>query len=492
MAILRRNERKLVGDVLKMQQEKNTNVLNKVYDADAFRDAGHRLVDFLADQLDSMKAGTNEQALPWGNPTDVLAEVDGWAAADSGELFENVFQRCIRLHDPRCMGHQLMPPAPVAALAGVMADFMNNGMGVYEMGPAGSSIEHWLIKRIVEKFGFGADAGGFMTHGGTLANLTGMLAARARQCPSVWQTGEPSNLAVMVSSQAHYCMDRAARAMGWGEDGVIQVPCNDRFGMDAELLEGLLAKATADGKQVIAVCGTACTTSTGSIDDLQAIGQFCQRHNLWFHVDGAHGAGLVFSEKYRHLLDGIELADSIGMDFHKMLLAPSVTSAVLFKKGKDAYRTFTQDAEYLLRAEENEDPWHDVARRSFECTKTMLSLKVFSIVTTHGWEIFDQSVTKLIDLAAAFAGLIDASDDFELALRPQANILCFRFTDADGDLSEANAAIRKAVVARGEFYIVQTSFNGETWLRTTISNPMSTSEHFGSLLDYIRKLAKAC
>ena len=200
----------------------------------------------------------------------------------------------------------------------------------------------------------------------------------------------------------------------------------------------------------------------------------------------------MFSEKYRHLLDGIELADSIGMDFHKMLLAPSVTSAVLFKKGKDAYRTFTQDAEYLLRAEENEDPWHDVARRSFECTKTMLSLKVFSIVTTHGWEIFDQSVTRLIDLATAFAELVDSSDDFELALRPQANILCFRFTDADGDLSEANAAIRKAVVARGEFYIVQTSFNGETWLRTTISNPMSTSEHFGSLLDYIRKLAKAC
>ncbi len=472
-----------------MQQEKNVNSLNEVYDADAFRDAGHRLVDFLADQLDSMKAGTNKQTLPWADPSDVLSEVDGWASSERGDLFEQVFRRCIRLHDPRYMGHQLMPPAPVTALAGMLTDFMNNGMGVFEMGPAGSAMERWLIERIAEKFGFGSDAGGFMTHGGTLANLTGLLAARARQCPDAWQSGEPSNLAVMVSSQAHYCMDRAARVMGWGEGGVIQVPCNDRFRMDVLLLEESLAKATAAGKKVIAVCGTACTTSTGSIDDLRAIGQFCQRQKLWFHVDGAHGGAVAFSEKYGHLLDGIELADSIGMDFHKMLLAPSVTSAVLFKNGKDAYRTFAQDADYLLRSDENEDPWHDMARRTFECTKTMLSLKVFSIVATHGWQVFDENVTHLIELASSFADIVEDSDDFELAIRPQANMLCFRFTDVDGDLSQANARIRTTLVEVGEFYIVQTSLNGEAWLRTTITNPMSTSQHFRLLLDHIRELA---
>lgn len=475
---------------MKTQQENNTNILNEVYDADAFRDAGHRLVDFLADQLDGMKAGTNEQTLPWADPDNVLSEVDGWAASENGDLFENVFQRCIRLHDPRYMGHQLMPPAPVTALAGMLTDFMNNGMGVYEMGPAGSAMEHWLIQRIAAKFGFGPDAGGFMTHGGTLANLTGMLAARAMHCPDAWQTGEPSNLAVMVSSQAHYCMDRAARVMGWGEGGVIQVPCNDRYRMNVDLLKESLAEATAAGKQVIAVCGTACTTSTGSIDDLQAIGQFCQRHNLWFHVDGAHGGAIAFSEKYRHLLDGIEMADSIAMDFHKMLLTPSIASAMIFKNSEDAYRNFAQDADYLLRAaDENEDPWHDVARRTFECTKTMLSLKVFSVVTTHGWEAFDQAVTRLIDQAATFADVVKASDDFELAIDPQANMLCFRYVGGDGDLSEANAAIRKLLIEAGEFYIVQTSLNGETWLRTTITNPMTTSLHFSLLLDRIRELA---
>ncbi len=489
MGITRRDELRFESAVLKTQQRNNTNTINEIYDADAFRDAGHRLVDFLADQLDSMKAGTNKQTLPWAEPTALLNSVDGWATAEANKLFEQVFQRCIRLHDPRYMGHQLMPPAPVTALAGMLTDFMNNGMGVYEMGPAGSAMEQWLIRRITAKFGFGEAAGGFMTHGGTLANLTGMLAARAKQCPGAWQKGEPSNLAVMVSAQAHYCMDRAARVMGWGGEGVIQIPCNDQFQMNVDLLEQTLAKATAAGKKVIAVCGTACTTSTGSIDDLQAIGRFCQRHNLWFHVDGAHGGAIAFSDQYRPLLDGIELADSIGMDFHKMLLAPSLTSAVLFKNGKDAYRTFTQDADYLLSAQQEEDPWHDVARRSFECTKTMLSLKVFSIVAIHGWDVFDKNVTRLIDLAASFADVIKDADDFELALAPQANILCFRFTGAEDDLNQVNASIRKTMIEEGQFYIVQTVLQGETWLRTTISNPMSTVAHFRELLERIRDRA---
>ena len=434
-----------------------------------------------------MKSGSNQQTLPWAEPAALLGDVDGWATSEPSELFAQVFKRCIRLHDPRYLGHQLMPPAPVAALAGMLTDFMNNGMGVYEMGPAGSAMEQWLIQRITAKFGFGAEAGGFMTHGGTLANLTGMLAARAKQCPSAWQKGEPSNLAVMVSAQAHYCMDRAARVMGWGENGVIQVPSNDRFQMNVDLLEQSLAEATAAGKKVIAVCGTACTTSTGSIDDLQAIGQFCLKHNLWFHVDGAHGGACAFSSQYRHLIAGIEMADSIGMDFHKMLLAPSLTSAVLFKNGTNAYRTFSQDAEYLLSALEEQDPWHDVARRSFECTKTMLSFKVFSIIAIHGWDILDKNVTQLIDLAASFADLIEAADDFELAIRPQANILCFRFTGAGDDLNRANAAIRKSMTEEGAFYIVQTVLHGETWLRTTISNPLSNITHFSALLERIRE-----
>jgi L-2,4-diaminobutyrate decarboxylase len=460
----------------------------EVYDAEAFRKSGHQLVDFLADQLTAMKSGLNEKTLPWADQNEVLDEVDGWASLESGELFEQVFQRCIRLHDPRYMGHQLMPPAPVTALAGMFTEFMNNGMGVYEMGPAGSAIEHWLMKKVATEFGLGEAADGFMTHGGTLANLTGMLAARAAHCPDAWQTGKPDNLAVMVSEQAHYCMDRAARVMGWGADGVIGVPCDEEYRMRTDLLGAELEKARSAGKRVIAVCGTACTTSTGSVDDLRAIGQFCSQHDLWFHVDGAHGAAVAFSDKYRSLVDGMELADSIGMDFHKMLLAPAVTSAVLFKKGNDAYRTFAQDADYLLRNDGDEDPWHDVARRTFECTKTMLGLKVFSIVANHGWQVFDAAVTQLIDLASCFADQVEATEDFELALRPQANILCFRHVGGDGDLNEVNAGIRKSLIEEGQFYIVQTVLDGETWLRTTITNPVSTPEHFSELLEHIRKL----
>ncbi|MEM7456582.1 MAG: pyridoxal-dependent decarboxylase, partial [Planctomycetota bacterium] len=462
--------------------------LDQAYDADRFRTRGHQLIDALADRLSAMTAGSNEHVLNWITPEKAISEVQNWP--DGMSVFESLLDRCISLHDPRFMGHQIMPPLPVSSLAGLVSDFSNNGMGVFEMGIGGTTVEHLIIKEVAARIGFDGNAGGFLTSGGSLANLTAMLAARSRKCPDVWQEGSQQKLALMVSDQSHYCVDRAARIMGWGAEGVIKIQSDSRFRMRTETLERELEAARRKGIQVIAVVGSACTTSTGSYDDLQEIGRFCRQHDLWFHVDGAHGAAAVFSAKYKSLVKGIELADSVTLDFHKMLMAPAITSALVFRDGRTAYGSFAQQADYLW-SDSSEEEWYNLAKRTFECTKTMMCLKVYSIVAMHGWEIFDENVTRLNDRAREFAEMISVSEDFELAVEPETNIVCFRYKGTDsGDSSPGsslNASVRKSLIEEGEYYIVQTTLSGRTWLRTTVANPFTTETHFRGLLDKIRQ-----
>ena len=155
----------------------------------------------------------------------------------------------------------------------------------------------------------------------------------------------------MVSEEAHYSVARAARIMGWGEKGIVKIPVNSHLRTDTSALIQTLAKARQDGLRVIALVGNACTTSTGTYDPLDEMADFAQKEGLWFHVDGAHGGAAAFSEKYRHLVKGIEQVGSVVIDFPKMMLAPALTAAVS-SNGGHSYETFAQ-GRILLVNEKN-------------------------------------------------------------------------------------------------------------------------------------------
>ena len=454
-------------------------LLKNVYDPENFRRQGHTLIDLLADYLDNSLSRQPDRVIPWIEPE--TAE-ERWAARlndtgqEPGQLFRQVMEESIKLHHPRYMGHQVSPAAPVAALAGVLNDLLNNGMGVYEMGIPGTAMERAVVKSVARKMGFGPEADGVLTSGGSLANLTALLTARsATTRQPVWTEGNTSQLALLVSEEAHYCVDRAVRIMGWGEAGIIKVPSDEAFRMRTELLEPLYQQAVAEGKEVIAVVGSACSTSTGSFDDLEAIGRFAAMHGLWFHVDGAHGAATIYAEKYKHLVNGLELADSVVMDFHKMLLSPTITTALIFKQGKNSFRTFTQKAVYLLNQEGDQD-WYNLAKRTFETTKTMLSLRAFILLQTYGEAVFDEYITTVNDLCASFADWLDARPGWQLAAGPACNILCFRITLPGLDEAQTNALnerIRQELLEEVRFYVVKTHLRGKTYLRVTLTNPFT-------------------
>lgn len=470
-------------------------LIQQAFDPEDFRREGHKLVDLLASYLENCRQKAPMPVLPPSDPDAMAAFWQNDLENRDFELqsfYSTLISQSNHIHHPRYMGHQVVPPAPLSALTELLEALLNNGMAIYEMGPAATAIERVVLQWLAKHIGMPQSADGVLTSGGSAGNLTALLAARQAMCGhNIWEKGNQHHapLAIMVSDEAHYSVARAARIMGWGEQGVVKVPVNDRMQLDAGKLEDTLADARARGLHVIALVGNACSTSTGSYDPLNEMADFAHKNNLWFHVDGAHGGAAALTQKYNHLTQGIEKADSVVIDFHKMMLAPALTTAVLFKNGAHSYETFAQKAAYLL-ASGTQKPWFDSAGRTLECTKKMLGVKVYAMIKLYGDQLFSDYVEAAYDLGQEFYHLLNQQTDFEPALKPDGNIVCFRFNPKSftGDVSILNAQIRKKLLLDARFYVVQTQIQGQAYLRVTLMNPFTEMADLNDLLLLIREL----
>ncbi len=471
----------------------NNGNLEKAFDAQEFQELGQQLLANIREHLENTTQGKNEKTLNWNEPDNELLFWRKYLEQGAPEdFFQEIFKRTTHTHHPKYVGHQVGVTAPITLLTGMLSNLLNNGMAVYEMGMSPNAIERIVIEKLGAKFGYGEESGGFLTSGGTLANLTAMLSARkAKVAHDVWNQGHTKPLGIMVCEEAHYCIDRAAKIMGLGEQGIIKIPAKADFTMDTEQLERYYQNTVSEGIHIFAIVGSAPSTATGAYDHLEQIAAFAQQHDLWFHVDGAHGGAAIFSNTYKHLLNGAKHADSIVIDGHKMLLMPTITTALLFKDNGHAEHTFSQKADYLLD-DTTEDEWYNSGRRTFECTKTMMCMHWFVLLKFYGEQLFDQYVTRQYNLAKDFAKMIQDHPNFELATPPMANILCFRLIDPSKSLealNSLNARIRQQLLEDGDFYLVQTKLRGVHYLRTTLMNPFTTPKHLSDLLDRILTLS---
>ncbi len=466
-----------------------TDLLRKAYDPEEFRDQAHRLVDLLADHLAASYKQEDKCVFPWLEPD---LRLEKWQNElmtdfDFDRFWQDTIDETIHIHHPRYMGHQVCASLPLAGLGDLVNGTLNNGSAIYEMGPVSTAMERVVTDWLARAIGFGEGSAGILTSGGSLGNLTALLAARQNLAGyNYWAEGNHDGFrpAIMVSDEAHYSVARAVQLMGWGEQGVVRVPSDRFYRLDPTCLEPKLGEARHAGLTVIAVVGNACSTSTGAYDPLEAIAEFCLKNGLWFHVDGAHGGAAAITPKYRHLTKGIELADSVVIDFHKMMGISALTTAVLFRDGKKSYDTFNQKAVYILHEKERE-LWFNSAVRTLECTKNMMGIKVYSVLKTYGPDIFIDYLTTCYDLGKRFAEIIKETEGFELPFEPQTNIVCFRrvdpaLTDAGND--RLNEHIRQKIIESGQFYIVQTSIEGRIYLRTVIMNPFTSEADMRGVL----------
>jgi L-2,4-diaminobutyrate decarboxylase len=209
------------------------------------------------------------------------------------------------------------------------------------------------------------------------------------------------------------------------------------------------------------------------------------------HVDGAHGMGVLFSEKYRHLVKGIERADSVVIDFHKMFLVPALNTLIMFKNGERSFETFAQKASYLFQQSEY-PPWYDSAIRTIECTKSSLGVIAYTALKYYREKYYREYIDSRYDLASWFADFLSGENEFVLASTPESNIVCFRYIKPDADeesLNKLNSEIRDKIIREGSFYIVQTELDNKIWLRLTIINPVTSEQDLRELVLRIRIIA---
>jgi len=481
------------------------NTTDQAFDSEAFRAQGYRVVDALADYLAQARGGSLP-VLPWTAPAEQAtrfpADFPAEPAGGFDALLREVLAHSTSLHHPHFVGHQVSAPLPLAALCDLTAALLNNGMAVYEMGPAATAMENAVTSWLCGQLGWGTAAGGILTSGGSAGNLTALLAARQAQAGfDVWTAGAQGGppLCALVSGEAHYSIKRAVQIMGWGKDGAWLVPLDARLRMRADAMPEAFARAEAAGRKPVAVVANACSTATGSYDPLAEVAAFCRERKLWLHVDGAHGAVAALAPKYRHLLKGIEAADSVVWDAHKLMQMPALATAVLYKDGRHAYGAFAQHASYLFTEQQPEAEAHNLGTRTLECTKRMIAFKLYAGLAVLGTRFFADHVTRSFDLARVFAEHIKAAPDFELALEPEANIVCFRHTPrvtlADGRdtgapspeaLDQLQVKLRTKVNEGGRYYLVQTRLPQGLFLRTTLMNPFTTEAALVALLEVLR------
>lgn len=463
------------------------------FDSEAFRSLGQKVVDLLADHL-AAAAKREGPVLPPFTPAQSLerwpADFPARGGADPLALLARVVADSNHLHHPRYVGHQVTSPLPWSALLDLVGAFLNNGTAVYEMGPVSTAMERSVIRWFAGRIGFEPGlADGVLTHGGSAGNLTALLAARQQAAPcDVWEEGLVSagELCLIASDQTHYSVRRSAQIMGLGGRNVAAIPTDDRFRMRPEALAAMLRRLKLEGRKAVAVVASAGSTATGAIDPLDAIADLCTEHGVWMHVDGAHGGAAVVSDRLRDTLQGIERADSVVIDAHKMLLAPALATLVVFRNGRRSFETFSQQAAYIFGSQDPAETWYDLAQRTLECTKRMLGLQVYASLNVLGTDFFAAYVERMVELGRAFGERIAKRPHWELATEPQSNIVCFRY--APPHLPDADAfqtQVRDTIVREGSYYLVKTTLRGKTYLRCTLINPRTELSDLDALMERV-------
>jgi L-2,4-diaminobutyrate decarboxylase len=289
------------------------------------------------------------------------------------------------------------------------------------------------------------------------------------------------DLAILAPASAHYSIARAAGILGLGEDAIVPLEVDALQRIRVDRLGAALERVRASGRRPMALVAAACATVTGLHDDLRAIGAFCRRHDLWLHVDGAHGASALLSPRLRGRLDGIEQADSLIWDAHKMLRTSALCAAVLVRRRDDLPGAFRQDASYLDFANADGVDYID---RQIECTKAELGLKVFLNLALRGERGLAAFVEEQYAKALRLWELVRERPGFEAPYRPESNILCFRYGP-----HEEQDAIREALLARGDFHVASAEVAGGRHLRVSIMAPATGEATFVRLLDAIEQVA---
>jgi aromatic-L-amino-acid/L-tryptophan decarboxylase len=372
-----------------------------------------------------------------------------------------------------------------SSLGDYWADITNRYAGIYFAGPGAVRLENSLIKWVAGLVGYPENCAGNLASGGSIANLSAIVAARDFQKIS---SEKIKQAVIYVSSQAHHCIFKAIRIAGLGECIIRYLPLDEGYRIKPDALEALIAEDLQQNRIPFLVIASAGTTDVGAVDPLESIGNIAKKHNLWYHIDAAYGGFFILTEHGKQTLKGIELSDSVVLDPHKGLFLPYGLGMVLVKNREALMVSQYYQANYMqdaLSASEELSP----AELSPELTKHFRGLRLWLPLQLLGLKPFRACLEEKLLLARYFYDEIKKIG-FETGPYPDLSVASYRFIPKKGDVNAFNKKLMDEIVKDGRVFISSTMLEDRFMLRLAVLSFRTHLSTINILLDLLREKTK--
>ncbi len=440
-------------------------------------------------------SGRTPSALAELIPADFLPQAPSSQEAIAATL-RAVVANSLPFSHPYIAAHLHPPPLLDALAAELVISSINQSMDSFDLGPLAAVTEQKLVRWMCSEAGLPPTADGTFTTGGSQSNHMGLLLARDAFLKKQWnwsaqRSGLPPDarrLRIICSDVAHFTVDQSAHQLGLGTDAVVRVPVDGKFRMDEVALRDALQTLRAEDLLPMAMVATAGTTDFGSIDPLPAMAELARKWGIWLHVDAAYGGALLFSDTHRNKLRGLEAADSVAIDFHKLFWQP-IPSAVFLLRDASHFDAIKLHADYLNPKFHEDEGIPDLVTKSLLTSRRFDALKVWICFQTLGRAKLGAMIDRTIALAALAAEAVRHTPRLELVAEPNLGTVVFRYVPsqpgADTDL--LNDRIRRRLFDDGAAVIGHTRVHGLRCLKFTCMNPSVSDAQMRDLVELVRK-----
>ena len=467
------------------------------------KDAYRRLIGEAAELVraafpDRPYGGKSPQALVEAISTEVLPiKESSWEQITP--TLGAVISNSVAVSNPHTVAHLHCPPLLAALAAEVVISALNQSMDSFDQAPIASVMERKMIRWLCAQAAFPKTADGTFTTGGSQSNYLALLLARDACLEKRWnwsaqKSGLPTparSLRILCSEVAHFTIEKSASQLGLGSDAVVRIGVDNHFRMNPVAVREALDSLTANSLLPMAIVATAGTTDFGSIDPLREIASIARQADAWLHVDAAYGGALLFSAQHREKLAGIEAADSIAIDFHKLFWQPIPCSAFLLADARhfDAIKLY---ADYLNPEFHEERGIPNLVTTSLLTSRRFDALKLWISFQTLGREKLAAMIDRTIRLADYAAKLIRAHDDLELVCEPQLSTVVLRYIAGkeESNRDRINDEVRQNLFYRGAAVVGHTRVRGRQCLKFTCMNPATSEANLERLIALIRSEGK--
>jgi len=378
---------------------------------------------------------------------------------------------------PRFMGYVPGGGLFHSALGDLIAATSNKYAGHPPAAPGAVRLENACTQWLASAIDYPATAAGTLTSGGSLANLTAIVAAREARDPE-------GGGAVYLTRFAHHCVDKALHIAGRGRAPRRMIATDERYRMSLDALEQALEEDRRNGVRPWLVVASAGTVDTGSIDPLPEIAELCRRYGAWFHVDGAYGGLFKLCDEGRARLRGLEQTDSVALDPHKTLFLPYGTGAALVREGQHLLDAFSADAAYMHQPV-GADVGPSPGDLSTELTRHFRALRLWLPLQLAGIGAFRAAQAEKLALARYFHARLSQLDGWDPGPEPDLSVVAFRYLPKSGDVDDFNERLMHHIQQEGRVMLSGTRIDGSYRLRCAILCFRTHLEHVDECVDAI-------